>query len=68
MHDSHFFEKYPIIGGRTIKVVAFVSLSSLSLQMNNAGLLSMDESLKNDILEWRPSKKRKKEKNQLSQV
>jgi hypothetical protein len=51
MCDSHFFEKHPIIGGQTIKVVALVSLSYLSLQMNNAGLLSMDESLKNDILE-----------------
>jgi hypothetical protein len=51
MCDSHFFEKHSIIAGRTIKVVALVSLSSLSLQMNNAGLLSMDESLKNDILE-----------------
>ena len=46
----HLSENLPIIGGRTIKVVAFASLSSFSLQMNKAGSWPMFESLKKSIM------------------
>ena len=47
---AHLLENLPIMGGWTIKVVAFASLSSFSLQMNKASSWPIFESLKKSIM------------------